>query len=63
MLPGALTAAEQRRVVRDALTAFPEPPNATNHTAHLGPLPGLWAAYLRVRRSTALCRAADDPGE
>ena len=51
VLPGALTAAEQRRVVRDALTAFPEPPNATNHTAHLGQLPSLWDASLRVRFS------------
>ena len=51
VLPGALTAAEQRRIVRDALTAFVEPPNRTNHTAHLGPLPGLWDASLQVRPS------------
>ena len=40
MLPGALSAAEQRRILRDALTVFVEPPNSTNHTAHLGPLGG-----------------------
>ena len=48
MLPGALTAVEQRRVVRDALTRFLEPPNRTNHSTHAGPLPGLWKASLKV---------------
>ena len=48
VLPGALTAAEQRRIVRDALTAFVEAPNCTNHSAHAGPLSGLWEASLQV---------------
>ncbi len=54
VLPGALTTAEQRRIVRDALTAFVEPPNRTNHSAHAGPFAGLWEASLEVL-STVPC--------
>lgn len=52
VLPGVLTMGEQRRILADAFLAWPEPPNHTNHSAHLGPLPGLWTAAQAVRPST-----------
>ena len=42
----ALTAEQQRRLVVDALTVFPDPPCHTNHTRLLGGLSGLWQAAL-----------------
>ena len=52
VLPGALTPDEQRRIAADAFTAWPDAPNRTNHSAHLGPLRGLWAAAQAVWASS-----------
>lgn len=51
VLPGVLTVEEQQRILSDAFIGWPSPPNRTNHSAHLGPLPGLWAAAQAVHDS------------
>eukprot|EP00887_Chlorella_sp_A99_P000830 scaffold5.g830.t1 len=52
LVRNALDAEQQRRLVVEALTVFPEPPAHTNHTRRLGALPGLFQASrdgLRLR--------------
>ena len=51
-VPGALTQAQQRRIVRDAVELFPEAPATTNHTAAFGTLSGLWSACLAERSAS-----------
>ena len=48
VMPGALSLHEQHRIVADALGLWPAPPNRTNHSVHLGGLPGLWDASQTV---------------
>lgn len=48
VMPGALSPHEQHRIVADALGLWPAPPNRTNHSVHVGGLPGLWDAAQTV---------------
>lgn len=43
-IPGALTAEDQCRWIRESLTSFPQPPNRTNHNAIYGPIEDLFAS-------------------
>lgn len=67
LVRNALSAEQQRLLVVDALTLFPEPPAHTNHTRALGGLSGLWAAAqagLRLRlERPASAGDADAAGE
>ena len=44
LIPGLLSPAVQRHLIRECLSHYPEPPSNTNHTLRYGHLPGLWAA-------------------
>lgn len=43
-IPGALTAEDQCRWIKESLTSFPQPPNRTNHNAIYGPVKDLFGA-------------------
>jgi hypothetical protein len=44
VVPRALSEVQQENLLRECLAVIPEPPSRSNHSLHLGALPGLWAA-------------------
>ncbi|EFJ17881.1 hypothetical protein SELMODRAFT_113969 [Selaginella moellendorffii] len=48
-IPRAVPHDQQFHWIREALTVFPEPPNRTSHSAHYGPLFGLWSSATKKR--------------
>lgn len=43
-IPEALSIEQQRQLIKESLTSFPQPPNRTNHNATYGPISDLFTA-------------------
>ena len=65
-IPGALSGAQQQRLLQAALRDYPQPPARSNHTRLHGPLPGLWEAAqqgLRLAQDDGSCCACSRTGQ